>query len=107
MVDSGPDRLDPVRQLAAGIDDRRLLELLAALLEVIAQDTAQVLDQTSIARDIADRTSAGDWFANTELREIKADAEYFLLMYKQQRDEIARLRAALQDRLARPTSNSA
>ncbi len=107
MVDPAPDRLDPVRQLADEISDRGSLELLAALLEVIAQDTAQVVDQTNIARDIAVRTSAGDWFSTTELREIKTDAEYFLQIYKTQRDEIAQLRAALQARLARPSSNSA
>ena len=90
-----PDRLEPVRRLAA-TKDPELRELVSATLDILEQDTKQVLDQTHIARDIANRTSAGDWFATTELREIKADAEFFIRTYKHQREELKGLRAALE-----------
>jgi hypothetical protein len=91
-----PDRLEPVRRLVAATKDPELRELVSATLDILEQDTKQVLDQTHIARDIAARTSAGDWFATTELREIKADAEFFLRTYKHQREELKGLKAALQ-----------
>ena len=90
-----PDRLEPVRRLVAATKDPELRELVSATLDILEQDTKQVLDQTHIARDIANRTSAGDWFATTELREIKADAEFFLRTYKHQREELKGLKAAL------------
>ncbi len=90
-----PDRLEPVRRLVAATKDPELRELVAATLDILEQDTKLVLDQTHIARDIAARTSAGDWFATTELREIKADAEFFLRTYKHQREELKELKAAL------------
>ena len=103
MADKGPDRLVPLRELTSSIDERRLLELVDATLEVLEKDTAQVLDQTNIARDIAGRTAAGDWIANTELREIRADADYFLEMYRHQREEITQLKAAVRDKLDQTT----
>ena len=103
MTDKGPERLAPLRELASSIDERRLLELVDATLEVLEKDTAQVLDQTNIARDIAGRTAAGDWIANTELREIQADAAYFLEMYKHQREGITQLKTAVRDKLNQST----
>lgn len=103
MTDKSPDRLVALHQLASSIDERRLLELVDATLDVLEKDTAQVLDQTNIARDIAGRTAAGDWIANTELREIQADAAYFLEMYKHQRQEITQLKAAVRDKLDHTT----
>ncbi|MDA1095171.1 MAG: hypothetical protein O3A25_18180 [Acidobacteria bacterium] len=95
MADTTPDRLEPVRRLIAAAEDSELRELVAATLEILAEDTKLVIDQTHIARDIAARTAAGGWFANTELREIRADAEFFLRKYKQQRDELQQLTATL------------
>ena len=72
-------------------DDPRVLDLVIATVEVLAKDTSLVLDQTHIARDIAGRTKAGDWFGNTELTEIMSDADYLLRVYKRQREEIEQL----------------
>lgn len=95
MADQTPDRLEPVRRLVAAAEDPQLRELVAATLEILQEDTKLVLDQTHIARDIAARTSAGDWFSNTELREIGADAEFFLRNYKQQQEALQGLRDGL------------
>ena len=96
MADQSPNRLEPVRRLVAAAEDPQLRELVVATLDILQEDTKLVIDQTHIARDIAARTSAGDWFATTELREIKADAEFFLRTYKHQREELKGLRAALE-----------
>ena len=98
MADQHDDRLAPLRQLAAATDDPPLLDLVTATLEILEQDTARVLDQTYIARDIAARTKAGDWFGNTELAEILSDADYFLRLYKQQRDGLGQIKTALRAR---------
>ena len=95
MADQSPDRLEPVRRLIAAAEDPQLRDLVAATLEILQEDTKLVLDQTHIARDIAARTSAGDWFANTELREIGADAEFFLRTYKRQQEELKGLQSSL------------
>jgi len=95
MADQSPDRLEPVRRLVAAAEDPQLRELVAATLGILQEDTKLVIDQTHIARDIAARTSSGDWFSNTELREIGADAEFFLRNYKQQQEALKGLQAAL------------
>ena len=97
MADQSPDRLDPVRRLVAAAGDSQLRELVAATLDILQEDTKLVLDQTHIARDIAARTSAGDWFSTTELREVAADAQFFLRNYKQQQEALKELRTALRD----------
>ena len=76
-------------------------DLVIDTVEVLEKDTALVLDQTHIARDIAARTKAGDWFGNTELTEIMSDADYFVRVYKQQREEIRQLKATLRDKRSR------
>ncbi|MDP6580293.1 MAG: hypothetical protein QF681_06530 [Vicinamibacterales bacterium] len=101
MTDEQPDRLEPLRQLAEASDDARLLDQVMATVELLEKDTALLLDQAHIARDIASRTKAGDWVANTELVEIMEDADYFLRVYKQQREDIGRLKATLQDKQTR------
>ena len=101
MADEQQTRLDPLRQLAEATDDPGVLDLVIATVELLAKDTAQVLDQTHIARDIAGRTKAGDWFGNTELTEIVTDADYLLRVYKQQREEIGQLKTTLGDRRSR------
>ena len=101
MADDQHTRLEPLRQLAETPDDPRVLDLVLATLEVLAKDTALVLEQTNIARDIAGRTKAGDWFGNTELTEIMSDADYLLRVYKQQREEIGQLKTTLRDRRSR------
>lgn len=98
MADQHDDRLAPLRQLAAATDDPPLLDLVTATLEILEEDTARVLDQTHIARDIAARTKAGDWFGNTELAEILSDADHFLRLYKQQRDGLSQIKTALRAR---------
>ena len=98
MADKETTRLEPLLELAETLDDPRVLDLVIATVEVLAKDTAQVLDQTHIARDIAGRTKAGDWFGNTELTEIMEDADYLLRVYKQQREEVGQLQARLRDR---------
>jgi hypothetical protein len=95
MADQSPDRLEPVRRLVGAAEDPQLRELVAATLDILQEDTKLVIDQTHIARDIAARTSSGDWFSNTELREIGADAEFFLRNYKQQQEALKSLLAAL------------
>ena len=101
MADERQDRLEPLRQLAEAIDDTRVLDLVIATVEILEKDTALVLDQTHIARDITARTKAGDWFGNTELTEIMSDADYFVRVYKQQREEIGQLQATLRDKRSR------
>ena len=101
MADERHDRLEPLRQLAETADDTRVLDLLIATVEVLEKDTALVIDQTHIARDVAARTKAGDWFGNTELTEIMSDADYFLGVYKRQRKEIGQLQATLRDKKSR------
>ena len=101
MADERHNRLEPLRQLAEATDDTRVLDLVIATVEILKKDTALVLDQTHIARDIAARTKAGDWFGNTELTEIVSDADYFVRVYKQQRDEIGQLQATLRDKRSR------
>ena len=98
MADEQHTRLEPLQQLAEATDDPRVLDLVIATVEVLAKDTSLVLDQTHIARDIAGRTKAGDWFGNTELTEIISDADYLLRVYKRQREEIGALKTALRDR---------
>ena len=101
MADERHNRLESLRQLAETTDDARVLDLVIATVEILKKDTALVLDQTHIARDIAARTKAGDWFGNTELTEIVSDADYFVRVYKQQRDEIGQLQATLRDKRSR------
>ena len=101
MADAQHDRLGPLRQLVEATDDLRVLDLVIETVEVLEKDTALVLDQTHIARDIAARTQAGDWFGNTELTEIMSDADYFVRVYKQQREEIRQLQATLRDKRSR------
>ena len=101
MADERDNRLEPLRQRAETTDDTRVLDLVIATVEILKKDTALVLDQTHIARDIAARTKAGDWFGNTELTEIVSDADYFVRVYKQQRDEIGQLQATLRDKRSR------
>ncbi|MEE2792017.1 MAG: hypothetical protein VX453_10320 [Acidobacteriota bacterium] len=98
MTDQQDDRLEPLRRLVEAADDPQTLKLVQAVVDILEQDTARVLDQTHIARDIAGRTKAGDWFGNTELAEVLADADYFLRLYKQQRDGLGDLKAALSER---------
>lgn len=101
MADEPHNRLDPLRQLAETTDDTRVLDLVTATVEILEKDTALILDQTHIARDVASRTKAGDWFGNTELTEIMSDADYFIGVYKQQREEIGQLQATLRDKRSR------
>ena len=101
MADEQDDRLGPLRQLAEATDDLPVLDAVIATVEVMEKDTALVLSQTHIARDIAARTKAGDWFGNTELTEILSDADYFLRVYKQQREGIGRLKTELRERRSR------
>ena len=101
MADEQDDRLGPLRQLAEATDEPRALDALLATVEILEKDTARVLDQTNIARDIAARTKAGDWFGNTELSEILSDADYFLRIYKQQREGIGQLKTELREKRRR------
>ena len=103
MADEGHARLEPLRQLAEATDDPRLLDLVIATVEILEKDTALVVDQTLIAHEIAARTKAGDWFANTELTEIMSDADYFARVYKQQREEIRQLKATLRGKRSQLT----
>ena len=96
MADERPDRLAPLRELTEAADDTRVLDLLAAIADVLEKDTALILEQVHIARDIAARTKAGDWFGNTELAEIMSDADHFLGVYKQQREGIRQMQEAMQ-----------
>jgi hypothetical protein len=98
MADTFQDRLAPLRQLIEATDDQDLLDLMIAVVDVIQEDTARVIDRTHVSRDIAARTKAGDWFGNTELSEILADGDHFLPSYKQQRSEILKLKGELCDR---------
>ena len=101
MADERQTRLNPLRHLAETTDDIGVLDLVIATVTIIEKDTALVLDQTHIARDVAARTKAGDWFGNTELTEIMSDADYFVRVYKQQREEIGQLQAMLRDKRSR------
>ena len=98
MTDQQDDRLEPLRRLVEAADDTRALDLLSAVVEILEQDTARVVEQTYIARDIAGRTKAGDFFGNTELAEVLSDADHFLRLYKQQRDRIGDLKTVLRER---------
>ena len=104
MADNPDDRLEPLRQLVAVTSDPAVLDLVIATVEIIEKDTALVLDQTHIARDVAARTKAGDWFPNTELTEIMTDADYFLKVYKQQREGIGQLKASVRDKRSQLTT---
>ena len=99
MTDLQDDRLAPLRELAETLDDAHQLALVSAVVAIVEQDTSLVLDQTHGAQDIAARTKAGAWIGNTDLVEILDDAAHFLRRYKQQRDEIGRIKTALQARL--------
>ncbi len=101
MADEQDDRLGPLRQLAEATEELRVLDAVIATVEVLEKDTTLVLDQTNIARDIAARTKAGDWFGNTELTEILSDADHFLRVYKQQREGLGRLKTELRERRSR------
>ena len=101
MADEREDRLERLQRLVDATDEARLLDLVLATVEVIETDTARVLDQIHIARDVAARTKAGDWFGNTELAEITSDADYFLGIYKPQRERIAQLKATLREKRGR------
>ena len=99
MTDLQDDRLAPLRELAETLDDPHQLALVSAVVALVEQDTSLVLDQTHGAQDIAARTKAGAWIGNTDLVEILDDAAHFLRRYKRQRDEIGRIKTALQARL--------
>ena len=99
MTDPQDDRLAPLRELAETLDDPRQLALVSAVVAMVEQDTALVLDQTHAAQVIAARNKAGAWIANTELGEILDAAAHYARRYKRQREEIGRIRAALQARL--------
>ena len=98
MIDQQDNRIGPLRRLVDAVEDSDTLDLVQAVVEVLEQDTSRVIDQTHIARDIAGRTKAGDWFGNTELAEVLSDADYFLRVYKQQRDDIGDLKTVLRER---------
>ena len=104
MADSQHDPLAPLRQLVAGTEDPDQLELVAALVDLVAHDTDLVLEQIHSARDIAARTKAGAWIGNTELAEIMDDADHFVKRYKTQRDDVAQLKSALQAKQPTPES---
>ena len=99
MADPQDDRLAPLRELAETLDDPHQIALVSAVVAMVQQDTALVLEQTHAAQDIAARNRAGAWIGNTELAEILDAAAYHLRRYKRQRDEIGAIRAALQARL--------
>ena len=101
MAETSNDRLGPLRQLVEATDDSQVLELLTSTVQVLEEDTARLLDQTHIARDIAARTKAGDWFGNTELGEILQDADHFLQLYKRQREGLAELKSLLRSRVVK------
>ena len=98
MTDPQNDRLAPLRDLAETLHDPSQIALLSAVAAIVEQDTALVLEQTHAAQDIAARNKAGAWIGNTELAEILDDAAHFLRRYKQQREEISRIRASLEAR---------
>ena len=98
MTDQQDDRLEPLRRLVEAADDTRTLDLVSAVVEILEKDTARIVEQTHIARDIAGRTKAGDWFGNTELSEVLSDADHFLRLYKEQRDRIGDLKAVVRER---------
>ena len=107
MTDLQDDRLAPLRELAETLEDPHQLALVSAVVAILEQDTALVLDQTHGAQDIAARTKAGAWIGNTELAEILDDAVHFLKRYKHQREEIGRIKATLQARLdAKPRESA-
>ena len=104
MADPEHARLEPLRQLAEAVDDKRVLDLVIATVEILEKDTALVLDQSLIASELAARTKAGDWIGNTELSDVISDAGYFVRVYKQQREEIGQLKAVLRDKRSRLSS---
>ena len=99
MTDSQADRLAPLRELAETLDDPHQLALVSAVVAMVEEDTALVLDQTHAAQDIAARNKAGAWIGNTELGEILDAAAHYARRYKRQRKEIGDIKAALQARL--------
>ena len=99
MTDSQDDRLAPLRELAETLDDPQQLALVSAVVAMVEQDTALVLEQTHAAQDIAARNRAGAWIGNTELAEILDAAAHYLRRYKPQREEIGRIKASLQVRI--------
>ena len=99
MTDQHDDRLAPLRELAETLDDPRQVALVSAVVALIAEDTALVLEQTHAAQDIAARNRAGAWIGNTELAEILDAAAHHLRRYKRQREEIGGIRAAIQARI--------
>ena len=99
MTDQHDDRLAPLRELAESLDDPRQVALVSAVVALIAEDTALVLEQTHAAQDIAARNRAGAWIGNTELAEILDAAAHHLRRYKRQREEIGGIKTALQARL--------
>ena len=98
MPDASPDVLAPLRALLDAVDDPDLLASLRATVELLERDTATVIEQTLISADIAARTRAGDWFQNTELMQIGADAGSILRQYKAQRSALAALKTALEEK---------
>ncbi len=108
MTDPQDDRLAPLRALAETLEDPDQLALVSAVVAMVEQDTALVLEQTHAAQDIAARNRAGAWIGNTELAEILDAAAHYLRRYKPQREEIGRIKAALQARLdAKPQEPAA
>ena len=99
MTEPQDDPLAPLRELAETLDDPHQLALVSAVVATVEQDTALVLEQTHAAQDIAARNRAGAWIGNTELAEILDAAAHYLRRYKPQREEIGRIKAALQARL--------
>ena len=98
MTEQQDDRLEPLRRLVEAADDTQALDLVSAVVVILEKDTARIVEQTHIARDIAGRTKAGDWFGNTELSEVLSDADHFLRLYKEQRDRIGDLKAVVRER---------
>ena len=105
MTDRQDDRLAPLRELAETLDDPHQLALVSAVVAMVEEDTALVLDQTHAAQDIAARNKAGAWIGNTELGEILDAAAHYARRYKRQREDIRGIKAAIQTRLE-PSASS-
>ncbi len=99
MTDPQAEPLAPLRELAESLDDPHQLALVSAVVATVERDTALVIEQTHAAQDIAARNRAGAWIGNTELAEILDAAAFHLRRYKPRREEIGRIKAALQARL--------